>query len=441
MYLFFYQIVLNLFSAAIPVFACTNVLLYPLKRVYKAVVFLYVFILFHFFGNQLGQSITPIAIGGLLLFIFCFTKERRFMNIGCALLGYICSVVLNYAVINLLTLMGLDLDTIVSAIPLLFTVLFFFASYGMTFGIGHVIRNYHELTRFKVPKFVGVCLFLEIVLCALIVIFNIIAGEKLGYPNQIIQMNGVFFSFFFLITFLITFFLISTYEKENAVQDKLKKYKYLQDYAKKMEDLYMDLRVFKHDYFNILSSLRAYMDADDMDGLKNYFEHSIMPESKKLDNKNKELSSLSYLGVQELKGLVYTKLFHAVNLGILVELDIKEPITQFSMDILDLTRILGIFLDNAIEAAETTKDKKVYIGFAKREENVLVVIRNSCENQQIDMKGIYQLGRSSKGEHRGVGLYQAQRILGKYKNIIHSTGYVETMFSQTLEIVGDNSRR
>ena len=46
--------------------------------------------------------------------------------------------------------------------------------------------------------------------------------------------------------------------------------------------MYSSLRSFKHDYSNIMLSMSGYIEANDMDGLKEYFDKEILPLSKKI---------------------------------------------------------------------------------------------------------------------------------------------------------------
>ena len=52
-------------------------------------------------------------------------------------------------------------------------------------------------------------------------------------------------------------------------------------------------------------------------------------------------------------------MIYAHESGIDVTIDIPDKVDSFSMDTIDLARILGIFLDNAIEAALETQQPKI----------------------------------------------------------------------------------
>lgn len=427
-------VILIVLSSVTPVLTSTNTLLYPIKKYQKIILFLFEFFLFYFLGEKFGQGITPIGISGMMLLIAFFHRKKAVINVCSGLLGYFCAVVLNYCFTIGLSFFGLTISMIASDYAIPFNATFSLCAFTVTYFIGKIVRKKWQNNDINLAPSILYLFFTEMCACVAIFIFNIICGERLGYTTKVIKMNGVLFFLFFIITSCITFFIISSYEKEKRVTAKLKEFENLQEYTGKIENLYMELRIFKHDYFNILSSIRAYIDSDNMSALKQFFEESILPAGEELNHKDTILGKLSYLEIEEIKGLIYTKLFHAMQHDMNIELDIKEPIQKIKMDLLDLTRVLGIFLDNAIEAAEETEEKTIYMGFAKKGNSVLLVLQNSCVGP-IEINKIDQLGVSSKGEQRGVGLYQVQRILGKYENIIHTTEFKNNTFLQRLEII------
>ncbi|MBC8832103.1 ATPase, partial [Escherichia coli] len=65
-----------------------------------------------------------------------------------------------------------------------------------------------------------------------------------------------------------------------------------------------EMRVFRHDYVNILSTLVGYIDNNDMPGLKYYFENNIVPINKTIESNNYKISLLQNIHVIELKGLL-----------------------------------------------------------------------------------------------------------------------------------------
>ena len=103
------------------------------------------------------------------------------------------------------------------------------------------------------------------------------------------------------------------------------------------------------------------------------------------------------------------------------------------MELLDFITVLSIFLDNAIEASLDSSTKEVNIALISGETDV-VIVENTIAQESINTVGIFKLGRSSKGEGRGIGLSTVREILGKYPNCSLSTQSKDYRFKQTLKI-------
>ena len=117
-------------------------------------------------------------------------------------------------------------------------------------------------------------------------------------------------------------------------------------------------------------------------------------------------------------------------------LDIAENITEIPMDIIDLIRLIGIFFNNAIDELlipEIT-NKNLEFGIIKKEGSIIIVLKNTTLADKTILPHIYNLGYSSKGENRGIGLFTAKTIIGRYNNIIHHTTIKDSLFIQTIEL-------
>lgn len=214
--------------------------------------------------------------------------------------------------------------------------------------------------------------------------------------------------------------------KENELEQ-------LMMYTKEIETMHKEIRKFKHDYINILSSLSGYIDANDLNGLKTYFDSKIMTISHNNENIEKTLDRLSFLEQLELKGLFAMKVLRAQEAGIAVVIQIVENI-RVSMDIVDLCRIIGIFMDNAIDASQEIEAPKITISIVKKVDRVLIIIANKVEN----MPPIYKLrenGYTTKGKHRGLGLEIVREILKKNESVTNDLKYENDEFTQILEIL------
>lgn len=123
------------------------------------------------------------------------------------------------------------------------------------------------------------------------------------------------------------------------------------------------MRSFKHEYINLLSTLSGYIENDDMAQLKDYFYSEILPISQAFSESDTRLGSLSHIGILEFKSLLSSKLIYAMESGINVELEITDPIRELPMKSVDLVRVMGIFLDNAIDAALNSSEKLMQLCF------------------------------------------------------------------------------
>ena len=108
------------------------------------------------------------------------------------------------------------------------------------------------------------------------------------------------------------------------------------------------------------------------------------------------------------------------------------------MDSIDLVRIIGVLLDNAIEASQDCKTPFINVSIIKMNQDVTFIVKNSYIKQNIDYSKLGSLGVTSKGERRGIGLYNIRSIINEYDNVIMDTEYTEDYFTQVLEVYGSN---
>ena len=131
--------------------------------------------------------------------------------------------------------------------------------------------------------------------------------------------------------------------------------------------------------------------------------------------------------------ILSSKLIRAQELSIDTFIDIVEPIEKINMDIIDLSRAVGIFLDNAVEAAVECDKPSIKVAIINKENSVLIVIINSIK-EEIPIYKIYQKGFSTKGENRGLGLCNLKEITSKYNNVSLDTLLENGEFKQFFQI-------
>ena len=148
-------------------------------------------------------------------------------------------------------------------------------------------------------------------------------------------------------------------------------------------------------------------------------------------------SKFKYLPSNGLKGFFYYKFLEAENKGINVSVNISKQIENSFLkdvdtkDFKDLARIIGVYLDNAIEASFTSKDKKLGIEMYLINEKVEIIITNTFNNE-INLDKIGKESFSTKGKNRGHGLLLVKKILNENnmfeaKNEIRNNIYIQTL--------------
>ena len=199
--------------------------------------------------------------------------------------------------------------------------------------------------------------------------------------------------------------------------------------------LHDQVRSFKHDFDNIVNSIGGYVVNEDIQGLKKYY-NQLLEECNKTNN----LYALSpqVINHPAIYHMLATKYYEAdqqnVQINLNVFLDLNE--IEERMKIYDFTRILGILLDNAIDAAKECDSKILNVTFRKELSNnmIVVIIQNTYSNKNVNTEEIYQKGISSKENHSGLGLWKVRKILMKNNNLDLFTTKNNEFFTQEFDI-------
>ena len=106
------------------------------------------------------------------------------------------------------------------------------------------------------------------------------------------------------------------------------------------------------------------------------------------------------------------------------------------MKIYEFARILGILLDNAIEASDECEEKIINLTFRNDLKNnrQLIIVENTYSNKDVDTEKIFEKGVSGKENHTGLGLWEVRKIVKKNKNANLFTSKSKKFFSQQLEL-------
>ena len=316
-------------------------------------------------------------------------------------------------------------------IDLIYTLLF----YWITLLCGKLLKKVF-LSGKSILRLPQTWYVIDAALLLLITIYlfdNLIPGQN-GSIGKMIYNNALHISGYLLVMCCLLLAMRRSYLEQVQTEAKQKAMQDLQDYTRNLEAMYNSLRSFKHDYVNILLSLSGYIEDGDMDRLKDFFESKIFPTKNLITGEDYKLNQLSNISVLEIKSLLSAKMIYAHESGIDITIDIPDKVESFLIDTVDLARILGIFLDNAIEATLETEQPQIGLNIIQNKTGVSIIISNRFRDSGLMLHTLKQKGFSTKIGHQGIGLGNAQKIISSYDNVLLETTMKCDYFTQHIEL-------
>ena len=200
------------------------------------------------------------------------------------------------------------------------------------------------------------------------------------------------FTMSLLLCFIIAGFLML---KQNSdIQKTTSMYQKLVAYSDITNGLLEDYRVISHEQKNQLLVIRSLLDDNSPQELVDYVDGLL---DKKVGFKYEWIGDLNYLPLSGLKGLINYKLIEANSLKINTNISISKDINKSKLNNLatkqkdELYSIIGVYLDNAIQAAKESNKKEVSLEIYKEKEKIVIVIANTY-NGKIEMEKLDNYG-------------------------------------------------
>ena len=143
-------------------------------------------------------------------------------------------------------------------------------------------------------------------------------------------------------------------QKDNQLQD-------LEKYSKHIESLYEEIRLFRHDYINILTSIKSGIELKDISSIQNVYETVLSKTGKDFSDRKYDIANLSKIENTALKSVLSAKLLEAYNKGVEIAIEVDNEQELYTVELLDFITIISILLDNAIEATLLSRDPQINI--------------------------------------------------------------------------------
>ena len=315
---------------------------------------------------------------------------------------------------------------------ILFLFLLFLITKRFNIILNNIIKNIIPYEKYKyILYFYALCTLITYYFFLMYSIFKVSS-----YIHLLSVITGLIFS---LLCTYITLSILKNIKLETNNKIESTKLEQQKKYILALEKNNNEIRKFKHDFNNIILGLDGYINNDDFDKekLKKYFNSTIMNFNNNIELNDIVIAKLNSIKVSSLKSLITNKVLMAQNNNINVDINIQGEITNFYTDEMQLSRILGILLDNAIEASlELTDDKKIEMNIIQIDKTTDIQISNTFNNTGIPITDFNKEGFSTKGTNRGLGLSSAHEIANKL-NMLLNTEIDGNTFVQILTIEGE----
>lgn len=404
------------------ILTCTFILFPARHKVYEFLLYGYVAACCLILMPLWGQFGTPVMLLGSSFILLAFSPANRFYNLILFQAVWFWSLLTNYILAIPLSIAGYHFSAMKSspAMDVLFACLHGILCALPAFFLGRRLRRSRLLSDGGIiPEKIQQLLLADVTICSCIFITNILFGSLCSYPTEILLFNGVLILSFSAANFILFLILFRTLQENKRLELRTQEQENLTEYMNQLENHYQEIRRYKHDYMNILSTINGYIQEGDLEKLKGYFELRLGSVNRLMFNNDATIAKLALIRVLEIKGLLYTKLIQAMNLDLNVSLELTQEFYSFPVNMLTLTRILGIFLDNAMEAAALTKERRFHIAILKKEQRIIFHIENSTLPPPRPLERLMKAGFTTKENHSGIGLSNVSMLLASLPELSH----------------------
>ena len=380
-------------------------------------------------------NFVPIALLVIPFFFYLFKKNIQYLVIKFTFLVLYLIILAQSSkiILSLFSAVIIKIEYNYSILlqNILFLFLLFLITKRINIILNNVIKNIIPSEKYKyILYFCALC---TLTTYYIFLMYSIFKGSS--YIHLLSVITGLIF---ILLCTYITVSVLKNIKLETNNKIESAKLEQQKKYILALEKNNNEIRKFKHDFNNIILGLDGYINNDDFDKekLKKYFNSTIMNFNNNIELNDIVIAKLNSIKVNSLKSLITNKVLVAQNNNIDVDINIEGEITDFYTDEMQLSRILGILLDNAIEASlEVPDDKKIEMNIIQIDKTTDIQISNTFNNTGTPIADFNKEGFSTKGTNRGLGLSSAHEIANTL-NMLLNTEIDGNTFIQNLSIEG-----
>ena len=381
-------------------------------------------------------NFVPIALLVIPFFFYLFKKNIQYLVIKFTFLVLYLIVLAQSSKIILSLFSAIIKKIEYNYSIFLQNILFLFLLFLITKRINIILNSVVEsiIPSEKYKYILYFCALCTLTTYYIFLMYSIFKGSS--YIRLLSIVTGIIF---ILLCTYITVSVVKNIKLETNNKIESAKLEQQKKYILALEKNNNEIKKFKHDFNNIILGLDGYINNDDFnkEKLKKYLNSTIMTFNNNIELNDIVIAKLNSIKVSSLKSLITNKVLMAQNNNIDVNINTQGEITNFYTDEMQLSRILGILLDNAIEASlEVPDDKKIEVNIIQIDKTTDIQISNTFNNTGTPITDFNKEGFSTKGTNRGLGLSSAHEIANKL-NMLLNTEIDRNTFVQILTIEGE----
>ena len=178
------------------------------------------------------------------------------------------------------------------------------------------------------------------------------------------------------------------------------------------EELLIKVRLRQHEFKNHLAAIFS------SHYTHKTYEKLVQAQEKycqKMSEENK-YNGLLFVGDNVFAGYLYGKFQEIEAEGIEVAYQINAMVNNCSVPIYHVIEMLGILLDNAVEALKDSEDRQISFEVMEIEDGYQFVIKNPFDYVPYEeLVKWFQFEKSERGSGRGLGLYHLKCLCEEWK--------------------------
>jgi two-component system sensor histidine kinase AgrC len=307
-----------------------------------------------------------------------------------------------------------------------------YLAYILLLPTNELMLNNYSL-RVIVGRFVGLCILL--IMYIFVIRFKVYVnvqsfkqGKSLWWaayflflllfsvPNAMLALNremltsviDIYNAVLLVAFFIYNIIYVRSILKTSAVTQELETQRL---YSMTLEASLDDLRGFKHDFANIISSIAGYINAGDLVSAKKVSDELT---KKYLKINTTDVVNVQLKDIPHLYVMILSKLHRAETMNVDFTVTVQGELVLNYCEPLDFILVIGNLLDNALEGAAESGEKLVKLDILTRHGRNHIAVQNSYTDE-VDINAIFEFEYSTKKGHIGRGLTQISSVIEKYR--------------------------